>query len=433
MNNSDVDLKGGGLKRSPDFSFILSLKTYSLSAMKYFIAILSCLFAAGGVSAQSVSKTVKTVTITETTSVERTAESKRVALFVRNDSGNPKLADCGKNLEFALSARLNNLGFAVVNHDLALRNLNDYLGNPNAKYRSEASNFKRMFAGDSPDAKLFENASGLRIAEFVGADYILSVSIGGLTAERKVFDGYDIKTLNTTYRLRASYNIYGGDGAGTAGGAVKTQKTLRQTGNLIEISDDVLDSLLDDTAAQMAAKLGVQNEEGGIVSKGVSFGEVGIVCELADLSFPEIVLKNGRYELSNAVVPVKIPHITADIDGMAHTLGGKIKLSKGVHILKIHQRDIVPVEKTFNITGSPDQTLAFTLNLTDEARNRWKADMAFVEEMKNRAKLSDDRRILTEAEAERIRGIARMFEQSGFKVDAKALPEIRRTQSIFGQ
>ena len=59
--------------------------------------------------------------------------------------------------------------------------------------------------------------------------------------------------------------------------------------------------------------------------------------------------------------------------------------------------------------------------------------MAFVEEMKNRAKLSDDRRILTEAEAERIRGIARMFEQSGFKVDAKALPEIRRTQSIFGQ
>ena len=383
--------------------------------MKYFIAILSCLLVAGGVCAQSISKTVKTVTVTETTSVERSVAPKRVALFVRNDSGNPKLADSGKNLEFALSARLNNLGFAVVDHDLALRNLNDYLGNPNAKYRSD------------------ENAPGLRIAEFIGADYILSVSIGGLTAERKVFDGYDIKTLNTTYRLRASYNIYGGDGAGTAGGAVGAQKTVRQTGNLVEISDDVLDSLLEDAAAQAAAKLGVQNEEGKIVSKGVSFGEVKIVCELADLSFPEVVLKNGRYELASTVFPVKIPYVTADIDGMAHTLGGKIRLSKGVHVLKIDQRDIVPIEKTFNITGSPDQTLAFTLNLTDGARNRLKADMAFLEEMKNRAKLSDERRILTDAEADRIRGMAKMFEQSGFKVDAKALPEIRRTQSIFGQ
>ena len=421
------------MKRSPDFAFILPPKTYSCSAMKYFIAILSCLLVAGDVCAQSISKTVKTVTVTETTSVERSVAPKRVALFVRNDSGNPKLADSGKNLEFALSARLNNLGFAVVDHDLALRNLNDYLGNPNAKYRSEASNFKRLFAGDSPDAKLFENAPGLRIAEFIGADYILSVSIGGLTAERKVFDGYDIKTLNTTYRLRASYNIYGGDGAGTAGGAVGAQKTVRQTGNLVEISDDVLDSLLEDAAAQAAAKLGVQNEEGKIVSKGVSFGEVKIVCELADLSFPEVVLKNGRYELASTVFPVKIPYVTADIDGMAHTLGGKIRLSKGVHVLKIDQRDIVPIEKTFNITGSPDQTLAFTLNLTDGARNRLKADMAFLEEMKNRAKLSDERRILTDAEADRIRGMAKMFEQSGFKVDAKALPEIRRTQSIFGQ
>ena len=145
------------------------------------------------------------------------------------------------------------------------------------------------------------------------------------------------------------------------------------------------------------------------------------------------MLKNGRYELASTVFPVKIPYVTADIDGMAHTLGGKIRLSKGVHVLKIDQRDIVPIEKTFNITGSPDQTLAFTLNLTDGARNRLKADMAFLEEMKNRAKLSDERRILTDAEADRIRGMAKMFEQSGFKVDAKALPEIRRTQSIFGQ
>ena len=66
-------------------------------------------------------------------------------------------------------------------------------------------------------------------------------------------------------------------------------------------------------------------------------------------------------------------------------------------------------------------------------RAAFKADAEFVEEMKKRAMASDSALEISAAEAERIRGAAKMYEQSGFKVDAKALPEINKTQSIFGQ
>ena len=58
--------------------------------------------------------------------------------------------------------------------------------------------------------------------------------------------------------------------------------------------------------------------------------------------------------------------------------------------------------------------------------------MAFIEAIKERAKASDNRRILTKAEAECLRGTARMLEQSGYKIDIDKLPETK-VQSIFGQ
>ena len=82
------------------------------------------------------------------------------------------------------------------------------------------------------------------------------------------------------------------------------------------------------------------------------------------------------------------------------------------------------------MTGKKGQVIAFSLQLTDEARQRWKSDMSFIEKMKAKTMLS-------EAEAARIRGVAKMMEQSGirydFKVDAKEMPEVHETQSIFGQ
>lgn len=366
---------------------------------------------------------------------------KKTVVFVSNDSSTPAL-DAGKKiLETSISARLSTAGFNVIDADLALRSLNDYLGDANAKHRTLALALKKSMEDSSLGNKIFEDASGFRIAEILGADYVMAVSITGAGVETKAFGGYGVKTVSNVFKLRSNYKLYeAGEGAGTAGGAVMSSKIVRQTAELSTVSDDILNELFEDTAEQIAFLLGEENAKGKIIAKSeISKGEVKISFQIEGFSFPEVTVQNGVYRVHQTTLPVGINSVTADIDGIAYTLGEKVSLSKGIHMLKINQKDLESVEKNIFITGSPNQTLVLQLSLSDAARSRYKADMAFVEEIKNRAKLSDDRRILTEAEAERLKGIAKMFENSGFKiindykVDAKEFPQVNKIQSIFGQ
>ena len=103
-------------------------------------------------------------------------QKKSVAIFVRNDSAKyAELLDANKkNLENILASHLNNSGFGVVSQDLVLRNLNAYLGDDNAKYKDDARRVKDAISSDKPlDMALFENASGLRLAEMIGVEVAL--------------------------------------------------------------------------------------------------------------------------------------------------------------------------------------------------------------------------------------------------------------------
>lgn len=369
---------------------------------------------------------------------------KKVAVFVRNDSGKSELDKKDKFLETGISSRINNNGFSVISHDLVVRNLNSYLGDVNAKYRGEAEKLKKQIEMGALDNKLFENASGLRVADMIGADYIMLVSYVGLGVEKKNFSGYGINTSSNVYNLRSNYSLCeSGSGEGSAGGAIKSSKAIRQTPELSIQSDDILNELIDDTALQIAALLNSQNQSGQIIAKRVSSNDINIIFAIEAMSFPEIVEENGKYKLGANAIPATIPYVVAEIDGIAQSIGGKVRLSKGPHTLKIKQKDIEPIEYFINVINEPNQTLTLPLSLTQEARNRWKSDMFFIESMKDRAKKSDSERMLVEAEVDRIRGIAEMYRKSGYniqidrkedvKIDAKNLPEIKRIQSTFSQ
>ncbi len=393
--------------------------------MKNYLILLAFVFAMTICNGQISSAEAKTSQV-------KSSDPKKVVIFVRDDTGQAIFKDKAKALEFSLSSRINNFGFAVINHDIVLRNLNEYLGNPNAKYRSNAEKLKKNLQKESLGSKLFQESSGLRLSEMIGADYIISVSLASFGKENKSFNGYGIKADNAIYRLRSNYNLYeGGFGAGMVGGAINSEKVIRQISNLKVNSDDIINELIDNTASEMASRLREQNASGKIVAKENASAVIKIQFVIRGMEIPEIVNKDGKYVISTNNIPVSIPFVNADIDGVSQTIGGEVSLSKGIHNLKILQRDIAPIEKNIFVTGNPNQIISFTLELNDEARKRWKSDMAFIEQMKDRARLSEERRIITEAEAQRIRGIGKMYEQSGFKVDAKELPEIRKTQSIF--
>jgi hypothetical protein len=106
------------------------------------------------------------------------------------------------------------------------------------------------------DQALSDNTSALRLAQNLGADYILVPSIISLGTEKKNYTGNGISTLNITHRLRVSYKIVeAGQGGAVRGGAFVSEKNIRQTADLQTDDSDVVNELLDDAADQLAAAI----------------------------------------------------------------------------------------------------------------------------------------------------------------------------------
>ncbi len=262
------------------------------------------------------------------------------------------------------------------------------------------------------------------------------VGFSGFGSERKSYRGYGIETSGETFALRADYALSGGtDAAGISGGAVRATKTLSRIPGLSVDSNDVLNELVENLADEVARSLSERVKPAELPSKAAARGEVEIVCTLDELSMPEVVFEGGKYVLKPNLIPATVPYINAEIDGVAQTVGGRVSLARGLHILRVKQADIEPFEANIFVTGAPNQILRFALKLSDSARARWKEDLEFLERVKRLALEASDASVLTRAQAERLMGIAEMYKNSGYniRIDAKNLPEIRKSQSLFGQ
>lgn len=361
---------------------------------------------------------------------------KKVAVYARNDSGDRALDSKVRTFELAVAARLNNMGFGVIDRGIAAESLDAHLSPARAGGDSPKATAAENAAKDSPGARLFKGASGLRVAELVGADYVLVVGFSGFGSERKSYRGYGIETSGQTFTLRADYALSGGtDAAGISGGSVRATKTLSRIPGLSVDSNDVLNELVENLADEAARSLSERVKPAELPSKAPARAEVEIVCTLDELSMPEVVFEDGKYVLKPNLIPATVPYINAEIDGVAQTVGGRVSLARGLHILRVKQADIEPFEANIFATGAPNQILRFALKLSDSARARWKEDLEFLERVKRLALEASDASVLTRAQAERLMGIAEMYKNSGYniRIDAKNLPEIRKSQSLFGQ
>lgn len=174
------------------------------------------------------------------------AASKSVVVFVTNESGAELQASAEKALERHISSRIANLGFASIGRDFALKSLDAFSGatEENQTHKS-----------------LTSKSTLLRLSETLGADFVLSVSVGAFGKTARKFGGYGVETENVAWTLRAPYTLYdAASGAGVAGGNAVARKVLRSGGNVEIETDEVLDDLLADVAEQIAEKLGAQNK-----------------------------------------------------------------------------------------------------------------------------------------------------------------------------
>jgi hypothetical protein len=278
------------------------------------------------------------------------------------------------------------------------------------------------------DQALSDSTSALRLAQNLGADFILIPSLTTYGTERKIYSADGVNTINQVYTLRVSCKIVeAGAGGALKGDMVAASKTIRQSGNLQVDSSEVINELLDDAAEQLADKLvraAAALPAEVARSKQVEFS---IACSMTDIKDQPITVPNlqvtadKRVVKTNAPVEVQPLDVTVELDGI--TIGsapGTFQAFPGLHKLRLSREGFKDWERTVNIIAG--QKLRVALQMSDAGFARWQENLAFLQ------LLQDDRK-LTDAEVKRIEGIAKFFSESHYRVDTKE--NVKIYKSLF--
>jgi hypothetical protein len=189
----------------------------------------------------------------------------------------------------------------------------------------------------------------------------------------------------------------------------------------------VLNELLDEAAQKVAVSLKSQIDRGRLPapSPARALAAVTIATEAADLASPDVRIGvENTVTLSESKFKVAPLSATAEVDGIvAGTVPGTLHVRSGLGRLRITREGFKPWERTVNFVDG--QTLTVALEMSADGYARWKESTAFLNDLKNGARLTD-------AQVKALEGKARMLEQSGFKVDTKEGVRVEN-RSIFGR
>ena len=331
---------------------------------------------------------------------------RKIAIIVQN-RGSAALNDKVPVLEDLVSSRVAGKGFSVISRDDVTRSLKNYSTgkDPNGEL-------------GTLDRSLEDNSSALRLAQNLGADYILVPSIVSLGTEKKNYSGNGINTLNITHKLRVTYKIVeAGQGGAVRGGAFTSEKTIRQTADLQTESSDVINELLDDAADQLASAI-VQNAPSlsAEVAKAAMVN-FNVACTMTDPRQQPILISalgitaDNHVVLTNQPMAVQAMDVTVELDGVAlGSAPGSFQGRPGLHKIRLSREGFDTWERTINIYEG--QNLRVALQMSNAGYARWADTTAFLATL-------DANRKLTDAEVKRIEGIAEFFKNSHYRVDTK--------------
>lgn len=335
---------------------------------------------------------------------ETSAKSYKAAIFVSNRAG---AAYDGKieALEDYVTARVTDLGISVISRETSANAVAQIDPQPSA---------------NALDTALAQNTSALRLAQTLGADYLLQVTLTGYESNQRKIDAYGVKTTNEDRTLRVTYKVIDGTTGGSlTADTVKVSKIVQLTEVTKESQTEGLDDLLDQASVKVAASLKSRIEGGRITAPSAAQGLVTVTLnvEAADLTIPDIRIGvENTVTISESKLKVSALNATVEVDGIAAgTAPGKLTVKRGLSKLRITRAGFKPYERTVNFMEG--QSLTVALELSEQGYARWKDSTQFLNDLKNGAKLTD-------AEVKVLEGRAKMLEQSGFKVDTKDAPAI---------
>ncbi len=338
----------------------------------------------------------------ESSTSEISQPAKKVAIFIANRGG-PELNNQIPVFEDSLTSQLADEGFALVSREILISAVGDL----------ESKRIKNKL-----DRELDDQSSVLRLAQNLGADYILFATITDYSYEVRDVNAYGVEFTNYDYSLTASYRILSGaTGETLIADMAQAQRTIQQTKHNQVSATNIAGGLIMRVSTDLTNKLIAKNESGDIrkVSLASDLVQMRIAVSMADLNFPEVILEpdgSARITANNATVQALA--VTVELDGIAiGTTGaggvlGTFQVSPGIHRLRLSREDFVPWERNVNVYDG--QTLNVSMTLNPEGLRKWRENTASYNQMKSDA-------ILDRAEADMLQGMAKMLENSGLSID----------------
>lgn len=337
----------------------------------------------------------------------------KAAIFVTNRAG-PAYDDKLGTLEDLVTGGVTDQGVSVISRETALGAVGSL--DPKAKE-------------NKLDQLLNQSTSAVRLAQTLGADYLLEVTLTSVGTKKNTMNAYGVNTTNEQQTVRVGYKILDGStGASLSADTVKASRTVQQSKTAGEDSSDVVNDLLEEAARKVAVSLKRRIDQGRIAAPAAAatLANITVRTEAADLVIPDVrvgadntvAISEGKFK----VVPLAA---SVEIDGIAvGTAPGVFQVRPGLSKIRVVREGFAPWERTINVVNELKLTATMVMDAGGYAR--WHDATAFLNDLKNGAKLTD-------AAVKELEGKARMFEQSGFKVDTKDAPHIEDHRSIFGR
>lgn len=383
------------------------------------IVLLISLIVQCGLAEETVTTVVERITTTREKQEKKEIvpdEFEQVAaIFVANRAGKA-FNDEVMLVEDLIVSQVSDLGFVTLSREVVMDALSGYGGG-------------KSDVATELDKRLLENTSALALARNLGASHIISVSIGSFARNKKQFRDTDgsyggISTDVSQYVLRVPYKILDATRGGSlTADTIKVSKTIRQTDGLVIEEGDLLNDLLDEASQQIASSLEKRIKQGRI-KDSVQLAErvdLTVHCGMTDLSIPDVKKQeDGSYQIVANAYKLEPMSVTVEIDGMVvGTAPGTFPVRPGISKIRLSREGFKEWARTINVYDG--QVLNVSLQMDEAGYDRWRENISFLQNQKDGA-------VITEAQAELIRGKAKEFEQSGmridYRIDADKAPDV---------
>ena len=329
------------------------------------------------------------------------SSTRKAALIVENRAGD-EFKRLASQLEDQLSSRLAGQGLLLISRQVV------------------TDAIAKEGDGARLDGLLSERSSSLRLAQSLGAEFILLASLSSVTRDQRTFNDGGLQVTSANHVLRVTYRIAeAGDGGALAGDSLRVSRNLRgtQTGGIE--STEIYNQLVDDAAAGIlkafpAKALQASKAE---VAKPATI-EVAISAAPVDLTQNPLQLPDLRVAADGSVskggaapVEVTLADVSVEVDGvLVGTTPAALRLTPGFHRLRLTRPGFRDLEQTINPVAG--LRLRPAMQMSEAGYARWKDNIAFLQTIEINRKLTD-------AQVKAVEGFAKMLEQSGYRVELR--------------